>query len=130
MERDLLVMIYGAIMGVVGSIVTSIVTALFHFWLERREYERRQSEERHRQLKQIHLPTDEEVRLINSDRQTEQSPEVARTAAEAGSILLSVILSSAAVFRTSDPYLGFAFGACLGFLVTRRITRAIFKERE
>lgn len=43
MERDLLVMIYGAIMGVLGSLVTSIVTALFHFWLERREYERRKS---------------------------------------------------------------------------------------
>ena len=39
MERDLLIMIYGAIMGVVGSIVTSIVTAIFHFWLDRREYE-------------------------------------------------------------------------------------------
>lgn len=125
MERDLLIMIYGAIMGVVGSIITSIVTAIFHFWLDRREYERRQSEERQRQMRHIHLPTDEEMRMLNADLQNEHAPEAARTAAEAGSILLSVILSSAAVYHSRDPYLGFAFGACLGFLVTRRITRAI-----
>jgi predicted PurR-regulated permease PerM len=123
MERDLLVMIYGAIMGVVGSIVTSIVTALFHFWLERREYERRQSEERDRQLRRIHIPTDEEILLLNSEPQNEHPPEVARTAAEAGSILISLLLSSAAVYQTRDPILGFAFGACLGFLLMRRITR-------
>src|SRR5215217_7418777 len=69
MERDLLVMIYGAIMGVVGSIITSLVTALFHLWLDRREYERRRSEEQHRHLNQIHLPTDEDVRLINAGRE-------------------------------------------------------------
>jgi hypothetical protein len=124
MERDLLVMIYGAIMGVVGSIVTSIVTALVHFWLERREYQRRQSEEHERQLRRIHLPTDEEILLINSDRENQhQPPEAARTLAEIGSILLSIILSSTAVYQTRDPMLGFAFGACLGFLMMRRITR-------
>ena len=123
MERDLLFMIYGAIMGVVGSIVTSIVTALFHFWLERREYQRRQSEEHDRQLKRIHIPTDEEILLLNSDHQLEHPPEISRTAAEAGSILISLLLSSAAVYQTRDPMLSFAFGACIGFLATRRITR-------
>lgn len=123
MERDLLVMIYGAIMGVIGSIVTSIVTALFHFWLERREYQRRQSEEHDRQLRHIHIPTDEEILLLNSELQNEHPPEVARTAAEAGSIFISLLISSAAVYQTRDPMLGFAFGACLGFLLTRRITR-------
>jgi len=125
MERDLLVMIYGAIMGVVGSIVTSLVTAAFQLWLERREYERKQAEEHHRQLKQIHLPTDEEVMHINSDRQNEHGPEATRAAAEAGSIILSLVLSSAAVYTTRDPILGFSFGACLGFLTTRRISSAI-----
>ena len=128
MERDLLVMIYGAIMGVVGSIVTSLVTATFQLWLERREYERRQAEEHHRQLKQIHLPTDEEVMLINSDHQNEHSSETTRAAAETGSMLLSLILSSAAVYTARDPILGFSFGACLGFLIMRRITRVI-KQR-
>ena len=125
MERDLLIMIYGAIMGVVGSIITSIVTAIFHFWLDRREYERRKAEERQRELRRIHIPTDEELRTINAELQSEHAPEGARTAAEASSILLSVILSSAAVYQTRDPYLGFAFGTCLGFLATRRVTRAI-----
>jgi predicted PurR-regulated permease PerM len=125
MERDLLIMIYGAIMGVVGSIVTSIVTAIFHFWLDRREYERRKTEERQQQLRQIYLPTEEEVISINAEYQNEHPPETARTAAEAGSLLLSLILSSAAVYQTRDPLLGFSFGACLGFLITRRLTNAI-----
>ena len=125
MEHDLLVMIYGAIMGVVGSILTSIVTAIFHFWLDRREYERRKAEEQHEQLRQIYLPTSEEIININAESQKENVPEAARTAAEAGSILLSIVLSSAAVYQTRDPLLGFAFGACLSFLVTRRLIRAI-----
>ena len=82
MAHDLLIMIYGAIIGVVGSIVTSMVTAIFHFWLDRREYERRRSEEHQRQRSQIYLPTDEEVMTINSDIQNEHAPEAARTAAE------------------------------------------------
>ena len=123
MGSDLLIMIYGAIMGVVGSIVTSIVTVIFQLWLERREYGRRQSEEHHRQLQQIHLPTDEEVRMINSDHQNDHHPETSRTAAEAGSVILSIILSSALVYHVRDPILGFTFGACLGFLMTRRITK-------
>lgn len=130
MERDLLVMIYGAIMGVVGSIVTTIVTTIFRLWLERREYERRRTEEQHQQLRQIYLPTEEEIIMINSEHEAEHPPEAARTAAEAGSILLSIFLSSAAVYQTRDPMLGFSFGACLGFLVTRRITRMITQRFE
>ena len=125
MERDLMVMIYGAIMGVVGSIVTSIITALFQLWLERREFERRQSQERHRQLNKIHLPTDEEVRMINAEHQVESSPESARTLAEAGSVILSILLSSLVVYQAHEPLLGFAFGALLGFLVTHRMIRGL-----
>ena len=123
MERDLIVMIYGAIMGVVGSIITSIVTAFFHFWLERREYERRKIEERQRQLKQIYLPTDEEVRTIYLEHQEEQHAEPARTLAGAGSLLVSVLLSSLTVYQTHDPRLAFLFGACLGYLLTNRVIR-------
>jgi len=124
MERDLLVMIYGAIMGIAGSIITSIVTALFHLWLDRREYERRRTEEQQRQLRQIHLPTDDDIRMINEDREDEGQPEAARTAAEAGSILVSILLSSLVVYHTRDLVLGFVFGACLGFLIGRRIINA------
>jgi predicted PurR-regulated permease PerM len=123
MERDVVVMIYGAIMGVVGSILTSILTALFQLWLDRREYRRRQTEEHDRRLRQIHLPTDEDVRLISQEHQNEQSPETARTSASAGAVLLSLMISSTLVFQTRDPFLGFSFAAALGFLFTRRLTR-------
>lgn len=125
MERDLMVMIYGAIMGVVGSIVTSIITALFQLWLERREFDRRQSQERHRQLNRIHLPTDEEVLMINAERQMESSPDTARTLAEAGSVILSILLSSLVVYQAREPLLGFAFGGLLGFLSAHRLIKAL-----
>ena len=125
MDHDLTVMIYGAIMGVVGSILTSIVTTIFHFWLERREYERRQNEERSRQLRHIHLPTDEEIILINSSRAQDQLPEGQRKTAETGSIALSAFVSGIMVYQTHDPILGFAFTFMLGFLVTNRLIRAL-----
>jgi len=121
MGSDLLVMLYGAIMGVIGSIVTSIVTAVFQSWLERREYERRQMEERSKLLRQIHLPTDEEVRLLSNDN----PPEVARTSAAAGAILVSTLLSSTLVYQAKDPVLSFLFGACLGHLATNRLIRRL-----
>jgi hypothetical protein len=128
MDHDLTVMIYGAIMGVVASILTSIVTTIFHFWLERREHERRQNEERSRQLRHIHLPTDEEIIIINSSRAQEQLPEGQRKTAEPGSIALSVFVSGIMVYQTHDPMLGFAFTFMLSFLLTNRLSRA-FRRR-
>lgn len=123
MDRDLTMMIYGAIMGVIGSIVTSLVAALFQFWLERREYERRQSEAQTRQLRQIRLPTDEEVILLNTGRNDGDLSESQRH--PAGSLVLSVVISSLLVYQTHDPILGFAFAAVLGFLMTRRLLRLL-----
>lgn len=125
MNHDLTIMIYGAIMGVVGSILTSIITTIFHFWLERREHERRQNEERTRQLRHIHLPTDEEVVLINTNRDQEMTPEGQRRAAEAGSIALSLFVGGVMVYHTHDPMLGFAFAFMLSFLLTKRMIRAL-----
>lgn len=128
MDRDLLVMIYGAIMGVVGSIVTSILTALFQLWLDRREHQRRQSEEHDRRFRQIYLPSDEDVKLINSEYQNEQHPESSRTTAEAGIILLSLLISSTLVYQARDPLLGFLFAASLTFLLTHRLTRFLRRK--
>jgi hypothetical protein len=125
MDRDLTIMIYGAIMGIVGSILTSIVTTIFQFWLARREDERKHSEERSRQLRYIHLPTDEEVILINSGRQNDSSPELQRKAAETGSVVLSVFIGGVLVYHTNDPMLAFSFAALLGFLVTRRAIKVL-----
>jgi predicted PurR-regulated permease PerM len=125
MDHDLTIMIYGAIMGVVGSILTSIVTTIFQFWLERREQERRHNEERSRQLRHIHLPTDEEIIIINSSRDQEITPEGQRKAAEAGSIALSLFVGGFMVYQTHDLMLGFAFTFMLGFLLTNRVIRAL-----
>jgi hypothetical protein len=124
MDRDLTIMIYGAIMGVAGSILTSIVTTVFQFWLARREDERKQQAERNRQLRHIHLPTDEEVILFNAGRE-DSPPESQRKAAESGSIVLSVFVSGVLVYQTNDPMLGFSFAALLGFLFTNRILRKL-----
>ena len=124
MDHDLTIMIYGAIMGVVGSVLSSIVTALFQLWLGRREDEKKRSEDRSRQLRQIHLPTDEDVIKINASREHEETPEGQRKAAEAGPIVLSVFVGGFMVYQTHDPMLGFAFAFMLTFLLTRRLIRA------
>lgn len=125
MDRDLTIMIYGALMGVVGSIVTSLVTTMFQFWLTRREYERRLKEEQQKQMTQIYLPTGEEViAIISSDHQFNQ-PEASHRAAEAGSIIFSIILGSFLVYQTRDPMLGWAFTAILGFLITNRTIKLL-----
>ena len=125
MDHDFTFMIYGAIMGVVSSILTSIVTTIFHFWLERREYERRQDAEWSRQLRHIHLPTGEEVILINSNRGQGNTSEGQRKTAEAGSIAVSAFVGGIMVYQTHDPRLGFAFAGMLSFLLTNRIIQAL-----
>ena len=125
MDRDLTIMIYGALMGVAGSILTSIVTTIFQLWLARREDERKRSEERSRQLRHIHLPTDEDIIRINANRDSEEIPGESSKAAGAGTIALSVFVSSLLVYQTNDPMLEFAFSAMLGYLATNRLKRAI-----
>ena len=63
-DHDVLMMIYGALIGVVSSIATS----LFQSWLNRREHERQRKEEEKRARQKIQIPTTEEVRAINLDR--------------------------------------------------------------
>ena len=123
MDNDLIIMIYGALMGVVSSIVTSLVTTTFQFWLARREYERMLKEEQEKQIRQIYLPTGEEVIAFISHDHTVNQSETSHKAAEAGSIILSIILGGVLVYETNDPILGFAFTAILGFLLTNRVIR-------
>ena len=126
MDRDLMLMIYGAVMGIVGSIVTSRFTTLFQFWLARREYERRQNEEQNRQLRRIYLPTEEEVIVINSAfSDDEEEAKSARKPAQAGYIVLSILLSGVLIYQADDPTLSLAFTASLGILATNRAIRAM-----
>src|ERR1041385_1351577 len=117
MDHDLTMMIYGALMGVVGSIVSSLVTTIFQFWLTRREYERKQYEEQHKQINQIYLPTEEEVIAI-LQTQSDQEQQVSHKAAQAGSLVLSVVVSSFLIYQAKNPWLGFAFSATLSFVAT------------
>lgn len=98
MDRDFTIMIYGAIMGVVGSILSSVVTAMFQLWLARREDERKQTAERDRQLKLIHLPTDEEVIKINASRDHDHGSDGQNKAAQAGSLPLSAFVGGLLVY--------------------------------
>jgi hypothetical protein len=123
MNRDLTIMIYGAIMGVVGSIISSLISTIFQFWLARREYERNQNEEQSRQLRHIHIPTDEEIIIINAQHSNENESESPRKTAEAGSLVLSSFVGGVLVYQTNDPMLGFTFTACLGYLLTKRAIR-------
>jgi hypothetical protein len=124
MDHDLTIMIYGALMGVVSSILTSLVTTSFQFWLTRREYERRLKEEREKQVSQIYLPTGEEIIAIISQGQIENNmPASSHKVAEAGSLILSILLGSVLVYQTRDAMLGFAFAAILGFLFMNRVIR-------
>src|SRR5215813_2666390 len=118
MDHDLTMMIYGALMGVVGSVVSSLVTTLFQFWLARREYERRQQEELHKQLNQIYLPTEEEVLAITSQSESDLQPQPIHKTAQAGSLVLSVMISSFLIYQARNPLLEFAFTAALSFVVT------------
>jgi hypothetical protein len=121
MDHDLTIMIYGAIMGVAGSILSSIVTAIFQLWLVRREDKRKQREERSRQLRLIHLPTDEDVIRINASREQGDDPDRQSKVTQAGSIALSAFVGGLLVYQTGDSMLGFAFAATLGFLLTNRL---------
>lgn len=127
MDHDVTMMIYGALMGVVGSIVSSLVSTLFQFWLARREYERKQYEEQHRQLNQIYLPTEEEVIAI-LQAQGEQESQVPHKAAQTGSLVLSVVVSSFLIYQTKNPLLGFAFSAVLSFVATNRVIRFLSRK--
>lgn len=125
MDRDLTIMIYGALMGVAGSILTSIVTTIFQLWLARRDEERKERQARYRQLRQIHLPSDEEVIRINANRNTEEIPEDSRKATGVGSLALSIFVGSLLVYQTNDAMLEFTFSAMLGFLATSRLKRSL-----
>jgi len=118
-------MIYGAIMGVMSSIITTLVTSIFQYWLARHEYERRQKEEQEKQLRHIYLPTDSEVIIINSRHLEETEADSPRIPAQTGSLVISVAVSSFLVYRTNNPILSLAFATLLGFLLTNRIIRLI-----
>ncbi len=124
MDHDLLMMIYGVLLGAVSSIVTSLTTSIFQYWLERREYERRQIEEQDKQIRLIYLPTGEEVRIINSQQHyDDDKPEWPGKTIEAGSVVLSIVVCSVLAYQFYNHNLSLAFTVIPGFLVTKYIIK-------
>jgi len=60
MDHDLIMMVYGAIIGI-GS---SFATTLFQSWLESRKYDKRKKKENYERLNEIYIPKPEETREI------------------------------------------------------------------
>jgi hypothetical protein len=64
MSHDVLMMVYGALIGV-GS---SIITTLFQSWINRLERKRQYKEEKKREQRNIQIPTASEINAIRSGK--------------------------------------------------------------
>jgi hypothetical protein len=127
MDHDLLMMLYGALVGASSRVITSMLESTFQLWLEHRDHERRQSEEHHKQATQIYLPTAEEVRAITSHRYQESQATAPRKAVGTGSIVLSVVGSGLLIHQVREPILSLGFAAVVSYLITNSIIQRIKK---
>ena len=107
MDDDLSMMIYGVLLGAVSSLVTSIVTSIFQYWLSRRKYERWQLEEQHNEELKLELPTG---------------------AVEAGSIVFSIVVTGLLLLRMDKPNLSLAFTVIPGYLLTKVFILKLIKR--
>jgi len=127
MDHDLLMMLYGALMGAGTRVLTSIVESTFQLWLEHRDQERQQTEAEARRATQIYLPTAEEVRAITSHRYQEHQAMAPRKAVGTGSILISVVGSSLLIHQVRAPMLSFGFMAMVSYLITNSLLNRLRK---
>jgi hypothetical protein len=127
MDHDLLMMLYGALMGASSRVITSMVESTFQLWLEHRDHERRQSEEQHRQATQIYLPTAEEVRAITSHRYQESQAVGSHSAIGTGSIVLSMVGGGLLIHQAREPILSLGFAAVVSYMLTNSIIKRLRK---
>ena len=127
MDHDLLMMLYGALVGAGSRVITSMLESTFQLWLEHRDHERRQSEEQHKQATQIYLPTAEEVRAITSHRYQEGQATAPRQAVGTGSIILSVVGGGFLIYQAREPILSLGFAAIVSYLLTDSIIKRLKK---
>ena len=73
-DRDLLLMIYGSLIGIGASIITSILKSIFDYWLSakernriRRENKKARDEDEQEKRNQIILPTNQEILDIQKE---------------------------------------------------------------
>ena len=114
MDHDLLMMIYGACIGLVSSFATS----LFQSWMGRREYERRQRDEKSKKVSEIYLPTNEEILTINSKKHEENAGD--KNTVEYGIILL-IVSSFVIVYLMKIPLLELILSMVWSFLISKKL---------
>ena len=127
MDHDLLMMLYGALVGAGTRVITSMVESSFQLWLEHRDKERQESEEQNRRVTQIYLPTAEEVRAITSHRYQEHQALAPRKAVGTGSIVLSVVGSGLLIHQVQEPMLSVGFAAMVSYLITNNLLKRLRK---
>jgi hypothetical protein len=127
MDHDLLMMVYGALVGAGTRVISSMVESSFQLWLEHRNQERQASKEQNRRVTQIYLPTAEEVRAITSHRYQEHQATAPRKAVGTGSIVLSVVGGGLLIHQVGEPMLSLGFGAMVSYLITNSILKLLRK---
>ena len=127
MDHDLLMMLYGALVGAGSRVASDMVMSVFQLWLERRDQERRESEEHVRQVTQIYLPTAEEVRAITSHRYQDNQAAAPHGVVGTGSIVLSVVGGGFLIYQAREPMLSLYFGAMISFMLTNSLLKRIKK---
>lgn len=127
MDHDLLMMLYGAMIGAGSRVLTSMLESTFQLWLGHREQERQQSEEENKRATQIYLPTPEEVRAITSHRYQENQATVSRKAVGTGSLVLSVVGGGFLIHQAREPWLSLGFAAMISYLITNSLMKRLKK---
>ena len=125
MDHDLMMMLYGALIGAVSRVITSLLESTFQQWMEHREQERQANEEQIKRTTQIYLPTAEEVRAITTNRYQESQATTPRKKVGTGSILLSVVGSGFLVHQAREPILSLGFAAAVSYLLTNSLLKRL-----
>jgi hypothetical protein len=125
MDHDLLMMLYGALVGASSRVITSMVTSTFQLWLEHRDHERQRREQQYRQARQIYLPTPEEVRAITSHRYQENQTAAQHRAVGTGSILISVVGGGFLIHQARESILSLGFAAIVAYLLTNSMIKRL-----
>jgi len=137
MDHDLLMMIYGAVIGI-GS---SVITTLFQSWLSRRERVRQLKEEQGNKLQQIYLPTTQEVEQYAKGERIAQAAGGKASANKTSvtlfgvpsyyfwiSGMITLLICSSIVFLVhwiDNPVLYLIVAASVGFALTYIATKVL-----
>ena len=121
MDHDLLLMIYGALIGAVSRVIASMVESSFDRWLQHRDEERQQNAEQEKRVTQIYLPTPEEVRAITSEQYQEDQAAAQHKAVGTGTIVLSAVGAGFLIYQAREPILSLGFAGLISYLLVNSL---------